>query len=647
MTFCAISIGVATGAQVLTRSLDDGWTFSQGDQGVWYPAVVPGVVHTDLYRNGLIPDPHLEVDLDSVQWIENVRWTYRRTIQADSSLLRHEHVDLVFNGLDTYAEVWIGDSLVGSADNMFRTWTWPVRHLLRPGANEVQVRFTSPIEEGRALRNALGIPLPHDNDPSGTAPYVRKAAYHYGWDFCPRLVTTGIWKAVELRCWSGSRIGSVRVRQTFAGGGVIVGATVDLEGVPPADAQVVLDIDGERTPALLEPGGTTARASLLINDPRLWWPQGEGEQVLYPVRVELRSKGRLLDHWERPVGLRTIDLDRRNGAFTFEVNDRPIFCKGANLVPPSMFLPEGGDDAWVDLVRDMQRAHFNMVRVWAGGVYPPDAFFEACDTAGILVWQDLMFASMPSPAPEFIATVNGEVEDQVLRLRHHASLALWCGNNELEVAWRNWGWQDRYGLHGRDSAIVAAMSVTLFEHWLPRFIGERCEVPYVHTSPLSNWGNAEGLREGDLHYWGVWHGDSTINSFTRNVGRFVSEYGFQSYPDSTVLAGTLGAKHLRLGDPLLARMQRSYKTDAPIWKAIEERFGSRPVTLGGFIEAGQRVQAEAYRMAAEAHLAARPHCMGTLFWQLNDPWPGPSWSLIDASGTWKPGMYVIQEVYGR
>jgi beta-mannosidase len=254
---------------------------------------------------------------------------------------------------------------------------------------------------------------------------------------------------------------------------------------------------------------------------------------------------------------------------------------------------------------------------------------------------------MPSPDGPFIATVTGEVRDQVERLRHHACMALWCGNNELEVAWNHWGWQQRYGLHGRDSAVVAGASVTLFEHWLPEFIGEHCDIPYVRTSPLSNWGSEEGLRSGDLHYWGVWHGDSAITSLSRNVGRFVSEYGFQSYPDSSLLATTLDPEHLRLGDPMLVRMQRSYKTDAPIWKAIEERTGSRPATLGAFIEAGQQVQAAAYRIAAEAHLAARPHCMGTLFWQLNDPWPGPSWSLIDAAGNWKPGMFAIQEVYGR
>jgi beta-mannosidase len=276
-------------------------------------------------------------------------------------------------------------------------------------------------------------------------------------------------------------------------------------------------------------------------------------------------------------------------------------------------------------------------------VYPPDAFFDACDTAGILVWQDLMLANLPPGDAAFVENITAEASEQVGRLASHPSLALLCGDNELDVAWRNWGWQERYHLHGADSARVAHDHAAL-QARLGR-IARTAGIAFTPTSPLSNWGSAEGLRSGDLHYWGVWHGDSTFASFAGNVGRFVSEYGFQSYPDSSTLAHYIGPDRLYLGSPALLHRQRSYRTDRPILEAIERELGEKPTTLGAFIAGSQQVQAMAYALAIRAHAAARPRCMGTLFWQLNDPWPGPSWSLIDHDGHWKPGMYAVQRAY--
>jgi beta-mannosidase len=258
-----------------------------------------------------------------------------------------------------------------------------------------------------------------------------------------------------------------------------------------------------------------------------------------------------------------------------------------------------------------------------------------------------MFANMAPGDMAFTANVEAEVREQVARWGDHPCLALVNGNNELDVAWANWGWQEKYTLHGADSARVWNDHVALFQHRIPAALKDLCVVPYVHTSPLSNWGSAAGLRSGDLHYWGVWHGDSAFTAFANNVGRFVSEYGFQSYPDSAVLAQYIRPEDLFLGSPALAYRQRSYKGDAPIRAAIERAQGGLPATLDGFCRASQAVQAEGYRLAEEAHLAARPRCMGTLFWQLNDPWPGPSWSLIDHDGHWKPGLFAVQEVFAK
>jgi len=381
-----------------------------------------------------------------------------------------------------------------------------------------------------------------------------------------------------------------------------------------------------------------------------WWPQGMGEHQVHRIKIVLRLDGEVLSVQERTYAHRTIDLvqnDEDEGrSFFFRVNGKPVFVKGCNLVPPSMY-PVTPDSVWVALVAQMKAAQMNMVRVWAGGIYPPESFFNACDTAGILVWQDFMIANMLPLDKTFYNGLEQELDDQIRRLSVHPSLALFCGNNELDVAWKNWGWQDRYHLHGVDSATVFSSNEEAWSNAFPKKMTDHAVYDrYTPTSPLSNWGNAKGLTEGDLHYWGLWHGDSTFSSFKNNVGRFVSEWGFQSYPDSALLAKYIDPNSLYLSSPAVARLQRSYKTDRPIWEAIERELGEeRPTTLSGFIEASQRSQAKAYGMAIEAHLGAQPHCMGTLLWQLNDCWPGPSWSIIDYEGNPKPAYEVVKRLF--
>ena len=635
---CLLS-GALACAQESHIPLHDGWTFCQAGKQQWYSAEVPGVVQTDLLRHGLIPDFYKGSNIDSVQWIENEDWIYKRTIVANDSLLKNGHVDLVFKGLDTFAEVYLNDSLLGKADNMFRTWEWPIKELLKPGANELKVIFRSPIKEGAKLRDAYGMQLPHDNDPSGVSPYIRKAAYQFGWDFCPRLVTSGIWQGVELRSWNKARIRGVSVKQRIDRVGKKGRwGTVDVEIDPDPGQRVATRITFD--------GKDVGEGWFKPAEFEGWFPRGHGKQVLHKLKVELRSGKSVLDTWEQDVGFILYELvvEADPAAFTLHVNGAPVFAKGCNIVPPNLRPGENAAHAWRELVAQMSQAGMNMARVWSGGVYPPDAFFSACDTAGIMVWQDFMFANMMPGDSTFKQNVMGEVKAQIDRIALHPSVALFCGDNELDVAWKNWGWQDRYSLNAEDSTFIYADYARL--SW-DLFLATRLfsQVPFTPTSPLSNWGNAEGLKSGDLHYWGVWHGDSAFSSFKNNVGRFVSEYGFQSYPDSALLSHYIDPKELYLGSPAMKRMQRSYKTDKPIWDAIKRELGKEPKTLGEFIEDSQEVQAKAYRMAIEAHMAAQPHCMGTLFWQLNDCWPGPSWSLIDYEGNWKPGMYEVQRLY--
>lgn len=316
------------------------------------------------------------------------------------------------------------------------------------------------------------------------------------------------------------------------------------------------------------------------------------------------ESGGLIQRSVKRTGFRTIELvqdrDSIGAQFNFRVNGHSIFIKGCNVVPPNLLVSESMDSTWVALVRMMQAASMNMARIWAGGVYPPDAFFDACDTAGILVWQDFMVGNMVPGGRDFLDNVSIEASEQLGRLRHHPSLALLCGDNELAVAWENWGWQQRYALHGVDSIRIKDDYDELHRRLGidTRYVG----IDYTPTSPLSNWGSTAGLRSGDLHYWGVWHGDSTFSSFQNNVGRFVSEWGFQSYPDSALLAKYIHPDSLYLGSPAVKRLQRSYKTDRPIWEAIERELEEeRPTTLGGFIEASQRAQAKATRWPLMPH----------------------------------------------
>lgn len=606
--------------------------------------------------NGLIPDPYRNSNADSVQWVGERDWIYERTFEVTREMLEQDEVELVFKGLDTFAEIHLNDSLIGETDNMFRTWTFPVRSLLVEGVNRLRITFRSAVKRGEELLRAYGRSLPADNDGGAVkvSPFVRKAGVHFGWDFAPRLVTCGIWQDVGLRAWSGTRIETVRVSQWAENSRRTLRFHIDLHSQAGAAGEIVLRINDRelaRADARESQGWRTHDIELTLPDTGLWWPRGNGEQPLQHCSIEWIHDGEVCAQWEGDIGLRSIvldqDTDAYGRAFTFVVNGEPVFAKGANMVPPDMFLPRAGDSAWVHLANEAAACNMNMLRIWGGGVYPPDAFFRTCDSLGILIWQDLMFANAMVPDDDaFVNNVREEVEEQVRRLQYHPSLALWCGNNEVDVAWHNWGWQQGYGISPADSMRMWSAYTTLFREALPEWIRTLDKTgSYTSTSPLSNWGNAAGLREGDLHYWGVWHADSTFGSYAGNTGRFVSEYGFQSYPDSVLLAAYIDQDQLASGSHALAYRQRSYRTDRPITVAIARELGRTTRTLSEFCMASQEVQAIAYKQAIRAHMEARPRCMGTLLWQFNDVWPGPSWSIIGYDGRRKLAFDAVSTAY--
>ncbi len=680
-----LAVGVAAACQdaepaVRVLPLDQGWELRlaedaprlgippdlAGSLSTWIPATVPGTVHTDLLAAGLIPDPFWRDNELRLQWIGEESWTYRTTFQAGPEILGMEAAELRFHGLDTYAEVRLNGEAVLEADNMFREWRVEVTRQLRTGENTLEVRFRSPIPPALAARAALPYELPAGND-AGNPPsrvFVRKAAYHYGWDWGPRFVTQGIWRPVELVAWSGFRVTDLNLTtDSLSDGMAALTAHVELEvtaqeaerramggGLP---ALLTLSSPegafGKTTyEALLEPGVNTFRVPLRIPDPRRWWPNGLGEPHLYTVQAHLKT-GRLTDTRTTRIGLRTLELvidpDSIGEAFFFRVNGVPVFMKGANVIPSDHFSPRVTEGGYRSLFRDVATANMNMLRVWGGGIYETDLFYDLADEHGILLWQDFMFANGMYPGdPAFLNSVRAEAVDQVRRLRGHPSLALWCGNNEMDEGWQRWGWARAYA-SPEDSAAVRKAYEALFYGVLPDVVSREDPTrAYWPSSPMLGWGDPESLNRGDSHYWGVWHGQEPFGVFAEKLPRFSSEFGFQAFPPMETIEAFSEEADRSLFHPVMLVHQKH-----PIGNDLIATYMERdyPVPSGfeDFVYVSQLLQARGMRTAFEAHRRAMPRTMGTLYWQLNDTWPVVSWSGRDYFGRWKALHYAAREAF--
>jgi len=671
--------------------IKDQWEFRQADNDKWLPATVPGSVHTDLLKNKLIEDPFFRLNEKNLQWIDKVDWEYRTIIIADSRLLKHDFIELVFGGLDTYAKVYLNGELILQADNMFRTWKIGVSGKLKMGENEVRVLLESPTRRGlEALKN-YGFQLAADNDQSETgemgkdrvSPYVRKAPYHFGWDWGPRLVTSGIWRPVELRAWSVAQIEDVNIIiESLSDELAELKANIAIDFL--GDGDCSLRITSDLIPGLsitrnlenriwntehgtlntehgtwnTEHGTRNMEIPFIINNPELWWPNGYGDQKLYTIKVELLIDDIVIDVKESTTGLRNVllvqnpDPDGKGSGFYFEVNGKPVFAKGANYIPNDIFLDRVSPERYEFVVKSAAEANMNMLRVWGGGIYENDIFYDLCDRYGIMVWQDFMFACTMYPGKDaFLESVRLEAIDNVRRLRNHPSVVLWCGNNEIEAAWgpydekRGWGWKQRYNEDQRE--IIWKAYDTLFHHILPAVVVQ--EDPgrsYWHSSPSAGMGKLASYAStsGDMHYWGVWHGQHPFSDFRKYKARFMSEYGFQSFPQfSSVEKYTFPEDHNIESDVMMSH-QRSGIGNLRIRQYMQDDY-IIPVDFEQFLYVGQLLQAEAIKLAIESHRSDMPYCMGSLYWQLNDCWPVASWSGVDYYGRWKALHYFVKEAY--
>ncbi len=627
------------------------WKFTAQDEEKWIPASVPGVVHMDLLNNGVIENPYYENNELKQRWIEEKNWVYVSSIELTEAQLEYDHLELQFDGLDTYALVYLNGNKLLEADNMFRQWKCDISAFAKVGKNEIKVEFTSPLNRNRKKVEEFPYSLPSGNETVElkVSPFTRKAAYHFGWDWGPRFVTSGIWRDVHLNGWNDYRIDGVYCRtDSIVSDLAWMTVTVDVEASKKDSIELLFN--GVRRKYGVEEGITTCEYQFSLTNPSLWWPNGHGEQHLYQLEVELQDHEFTLERVKQSYGVRTVELvnepDSIGTSFYFNVNGKPIFMKGANYIPQSLFLPAVDSSSYHQLILKAKGANMNMLRVWGGGIYENDYFYRLCDEHGIMVWQDFMFAGSMYPfGDEFNQNVLEEVKDNVARLRNHPSIALWCGNNEIEVAWGNWGWQKQYGYSKEDSAKIWDGYAELFHHQIPKKLNEVMPgANYTTTSPLSNWGTAENFNHSSMHYWGVWHGREPFKNFETNVGRFMVEYGFQSFPAIETLRKVISEDQMNIDSEVMKNRQKSYIGNGMITKHAKKWFGSSN-SFEEYVENSQKTQALAMKMAIIQHRINQPHCMGTLFWQLNDCWEGPSWSCIDYTGKEKLSYEEVKKWY--
>jgi beta-mannosidase len=657
----------AAGPGELTRrALGGPWTFRRvaGPKEApepWLPATVPGCVHTDLYAAGKIGDPFYRLNEKDQQWIENASWEYRTTFQVDAATLARDRVELAIGGLDTWAELFVNGTSVLATTNMFRHYRVDVKPRLHAGDNELVVRFRSPIEAVQASYDHLGYKLPAANDQGKemVSMWSRKAPYHYGWDWGPRFVTSGIWRPIALESWSGARLDDVQVFQNkLDAAAAELTIKVRVVAARAGKAHLAVVADGKTQIAAgdanLNVGANEVTLAARIDHPELWWPNGLGPQRRYALSTTLTgADGARLDAHTTRIGLRTIEVvhehDKLGKSFFIKVNGAPVFMKGANWIPADSFVTRMTDERYRQLLQSAADTHMNMLRVWGGGIYEDDRFYELCDELGLLVWQDFMFACSMYPGDAaFVENVRQEAIDNVRRLRNHPSLALWAGNNENEAAWHGWGWPQKFALSKTAQDRIWHDYKAMFHELLPAIVA--AEDPgrfYTRSSPSANEDSvpAGKMGWGDSHYWGVWHAEAPYEAYADNVSRFMSEYGFQSFPELGSVARYTDAKtDWDIASPVMLSHQRHPRGNALIKKYMERDFRT-PKDFASFLYVGQVLQATVITYAAEAHRRAMGRNWGTLYWQLDDCWPVASWSSIDYYGRWKALQFAARRFF--
>ncbi len=622
------------------QTLNGKWTLQiPGSAFPETEAAVPGSVYHDLLAAGRIADPFWRDNENEALKIMEYDFVYSRSFQVSAEMLQCGRVWLRCHGLDTLATVEINGQTAGKADNMHRTWEYDVKELLREGENSIRILFASPVKFIRAAYRQK--PLEGSSDAMRGFPYLRKAHCMFGWDWGPRLPDAGIWREIELIGADTARLGDVAVLQDHREGQVTLHIVSAVERLGPGETAVAVSVTAPDGKVLTASG---ADCTVTVEDPALWWPAGYGAQPLYTVAVTLKGDGKVLDAWERRIGLRTLTVRREKDgwgeSFCHCVNELDVFAMGADYIPEDNLLPRVNRERTRRLLEDARAAHMNTVRVWGGGYYPDDFFYDLCDELGLLVWQDFMFACAAYDFTEDVEqNVCAEFRDNIRRLRHHASLALWCGNNEIESFVPAGMWVE--------SRKQTADYIKLYEYVLPKIVKQESPQTFYWPSSPSSGGSFDepsAENRGDNHYWAVWHGLKPFTDYRNYLFRYTSEFGFQSFPCMATIESFTEPEDRNAFSYVMEKHQRNASANGKIAEYLSQTY-LYPSTFDLFVYASQLLQAQAMQYGVEHWRRHRGHCMGALIWQLNDCWPVTSWSGIDYYGRWKALHYYEKRFF--
>lgn len=668
-----VSVQALLAAEPVRTMLTGDWEFRQAGSTEWYKAEVPGCVHTDLLENGLIDDPFYGRNEKSLQWIGEKDWEYRRIFRIEDMERLVSNVHMVLEGVDTYAEISINGLPVGTADNMFRTWRFDIRDMLKEGDNEILIRFESVFRHDmpKYLDAPYRLMAWPNNDQSDIwlSLYARKAGYHYGWDWGPRLITCGVWKPAYIESWEDFKIDAVHIKtigldspsvKTGRARKAVMQADVAVIADKPMEAVISIREEGKllcsRKCSIIE-GKNEIACGFELKKPDLWWCNGYGGQPVHEFTVDVKTESSSAAYVQK-AGVRTVEVIRQEDAWgksmSLRLNGYDVFCKGSNWIPVDNFPVRRSRSDYAGLIGAAADAEMNMLRVWGGGLYEHEDFYDACDSLGIMVWQDMAFACGMFPSDEaYLQSVTAEVRDNVRRLRNHPSLALWCGNNENEISYFEWGWNRTLTQEQREHYESGLRR--LFYETVPEAIAMEDDTRYYHPSSPSTGHSGVPYSMGDAHMWSVWKG-GWVEEYLKphNIARFMSEYGFISYPDMFTLRKFVPEWDMERNSPTMLAHHRAYDdttrdpeySNKTICRYLD-RYAWVPEDFEEFVFMTQWFQAEVVKVAIEAHRRAKPYCMGTLFWQLNDCWPVVSWSSIDYYGRWKALQYYACRAYAQ
>ncbi|AZO94803.1 glycoside hydrolase family 2 protein [Halocella sp. SP3-1] len=636
------------------KSLNGKWQLKESGKANFLTAEVPGCVHTDLLSAGRIEDPFYRDNEKKILWIAESDWEYERDFVISPEFLSFERILLCCRGLDTLTTIYLNGEKIAQTDNMYRSWEFDVKGVLRPGNNIIKIYFTSPMSYLLEKDKEFFLPAwsvgEHRLHGAG---WLRKQPSNFGWDWGPMLVTMGIWKDIELIAFNQGRISEVKINQRHKGDGMVdLKVAMSLEKLISNElkGEIIFSLDNEIVfKSDLSFINDCVEIEFTIPDPKLWWPNVMGEQALYDLRINLYNRsGQKIDSDQRKIGLRKLELIREDDqwgqSFKFAVNGVEFFAKGANWIPADAFITRGSGDDYRRLLEDVAAANMNMLRVWGGGIYENDIFYEICDELGICVWQDFIFAcgTYPSFDNNFMANVKVEAEQNVKRIRHHASLALWCGNNEIEqgIAGDKWDsekiqmpWSDYKKLFDELLAGIVAKHDPGTDYW-----------PGSPHSPVGDRNNFYNPCCGDAHVWDIWHGKKPFEWYRKCEHRFNSEFGFQSFPEPKTVYNYTQAKDRNISSYIMEEHQRSGIGNTTIIQYMLDWF-RLPTSFDNQLWLSQILQGLGVKYAVEHWRRGMPRGMGTLYWQLNDNWPGASWSSIDYYGRWKALHYMAKKFY--